>query len=167
MNERPRIRDDAALLEAVQRQTFRYFWDFAHPVSGLARERSNGDPDIVTSGGSGFGIMAVLIAAERGWISRAKAIDHFLKMLRFLEKASSYHGVFPHWLNGTTGQIIPFSRKDDGGDLVETSYLIAGLLCTRQYFTGSGHEAEIRWHIDKLWREVEWDWHRRDGQDVL
>jgi len=167
MNERPRIRDDAALLEAVQRQTFRYFWDFAHPVSGLARERSNGDPDVVTSGGSGFGIMAILVAAERGWISRDEALDRLLTSVRFLEKASSYHGVYPHWLNGASGQIIPFSRKDDGGDLVETSYLIAGLLCARQYFTGSGREAELRSRINRLWREVEWNWHARDGANVL
>lgn len=167
MNERPRIRDDAALLEAVQRQTFRYFWDFAHPVSGLARERSNGDPDVVTTGGSGFGFMAIVIAAERGWITRDEAIDRLLKSLRFLEKAASYHGVLPHWLNGTTGAIIPFSRKDDGGDLVETSYFIAGLLCVRQYFSRSGREAELRSRINRLWREVEWNWHVREAGNVL
>ncbi|MFO0992335.1 MAG: glucoamylase family protein [Hyphomicrobiales bacterium] len=167
MNERPRIRDDAALLEAVQRQTFRYFWDFAHPVSGLARERSNGDPDVVTTGGSGFGFMAIVIAAERGWISRDDAIDHLLKSLRFLEKAASYHGVMPHWLNGTTGAIIPFSRKDDGGDLVEASYFIAGLLCARQYFSRGGREAELRSRINRLWREVEWNWHVREAGNVL
>ena len=167
MNERPRIRDDAALLEAVQRQSFRYFWDFAHPVSGLARERSNGDPDVVTTGGSGFGFMAIVIAAERGWITRDDAIDRLLKSLRFLEKASSYHGVLPHWLSGTTGAIIPFSRKDDGGDLVETSYFIAGLLCARQYFSRSGREAEIRSRINRLWREIEWNWHVREAGNVL
>jgi hypothetical protein len=167
MNERPRIRDDAALLEAVQRQTFRYFWEFAHPVSGLARERSNGDPDVVTSGGSGFGIMAILVAAERGWIGRDEALERLLTSVRFLEKASSYHGAYPHWLNGATGRTIPFSRKDDGGDLVETSYLIAGLLCARQYFTGPGREAELRSRINRLWREVEWNWHVRDGANVL
>jgi len=167
MNERPRIRDDAALLEMVQRQSFRYFWDFAHPVSGLARERSNGNPDVVTSGGSGFGIMAILVAAERGWISRDEALDRLLTSVRFLEKAASYHGVYPHWLNGETGETIPFSRKDDGGDLVETSYLIAGLLCARQYFTGAGREAELRSRINRLWREVEWSWHVRDGASVL
>jgi len=167
MTERPRIRDDASLLEAVQRQTFRYFWDFAHPVSGLARERSNGDPDVITTGGSGFGIMAVIIAAERGWITRGEALKHLLKIARFLEKASSYHGVLPHWLHGGSGTTIPFSRKDDGSDLVETSYLIAGLLCARQYFTRKGHEAELRSRIDRLWREVEWNWHMRDGSNVL
>jgi hypothetical protein len=167
MNERPRIRDDAALLEAVQRQTFRYFWDFAHPVSGLARERSNGDPDVVTTGGSGFGFMAIVIAAERGWITRDDAIGRLLKSLHFLEKAASFHGVLPHWLNGTTGAVIPFSRKDDGGDLVETSYLIAGLLCARQYFSRGGREAELRSRINRLWREIEWSWHVREAGNVL
>ena len=113
---------DTALLELVQQQTFRYFWDFAHPVSGLARERSNvaydyGD-EVVTTGGSGFGIMAIIVATDRKWITRDSAVKHLLKTIKFLAKADSYHGVFPHWLNGATGKTIPFSRKDDGADLV-------------------------------------------------
>ena len=172
MTKRPRIASDDRLLEYVQKQTFRYFWDFAHPVSGLSRERvhigDERDLDVVTSGGSGFGIMAVLIAVERGWIKRDAALAHLLRMARFLERASSYHGVFPHWLNGATGQTIPFSRRDDGGDLVETSFLIAGLLCARQYFTGStAPEVELRSRIDRLWLEVDWTWHARDNANVL
>ena len=172
MIERPRNLSESALLDLVQRQTFRYFWEFAHPVSGLARERSHPanprDLDTVTSGGSGFGVMAIIIAAERGWISREEAVDRLLKMTRFLQKAASYHGVFPHWLHGASGQTIPFWRKDDGSDLIETSFLIAGLLCARQYFRGDGHpESELRSHIEGLWREVEWDWHRRETQNVL
>ena len=112
---------DSALLTLVQRQTFRYFWDFAHPVSGMARERSNpaygyGD-EVVTAGGTGFGVMAIIVAVERGWITRDSAARHLLKMVAFLSKADSYHGAFPHWLNGATGKTIPFSRKDDGADL--------------------------------------------------
>jgi hypothetical protein len=118
---RPRGLGDDALLDLVQRQTFRYFWDFAHPVSGLARERSNVRPDYgletVTTGGSGFGAMAILVAAERGWIGREDARDRLLRMVRFLLKADSYHGILPHFLNGETGRTIPFTRKDDGGDL--------------------------------------------------
>src|SRR5688572_17562014 len=124
---------DSALLDLVQKQTFRYFWDFAHPVSGLARERSNTSfaygHETVTTGGTGFGIMAIIVAVERKWITRDTAVKHLMKMVRFLEKSNRYHGVFPHWLNGETGKTIPFSPKDDGGDLVETSYLMQGLLC--------------------------------------
>jgi len=164
--------DDAALLDAVQRQTLRYFWDFAHPVSGLARERSNLAFDYghetVTSGGSGMGAMAIIVGVERGWIARREAAAHLVKSVRFLRKANSYHGVFPHFLDGESGRTLPFSRKDDGADLVETSFLIAGLLCARQYFAGpAAEEAELRGRIDALWNEVEWNWHTRDGGDVL
>ena len=127
---RPKNLSDSALLDLVQKQTFRYFWDFAHPVSGLSRERSNvaynyGD-EVVTTGGTGFGIMSVIVATERKWITRDTAAKFLLKMVNFLLKADTYHGVFPHWLNGETGKTIPFSRKDDGADLVETSYLFQG-----------------------------------------
>lgn len=163
---------DTALLTLVQKQTFRYFWDFAHPVSGMARERSNsaygyGD-EVVTTGGTGFGAMATIVAAERGWISRDSAASHLLKMVVFLSKADSYHGAFPHWLNGTTGKIIPFSRKDDGADLVETSYLFQGLLCVRQYFNRDNNiESELRNRINWLWNDIEWSWFTKGGEEVL
>jgi hypothetical protein len=172
MSNRPRDLDDAALLDLVQRQTFRYFWDFSHPASGLARERSNAafgyGQEVVTTGGSGFGVMAIVTAAERGWISRRDAVSHLLKAVRFLGKADSYHGVFPHFLNGDTGRTVPFSRKDDGGDIVETSFLMAGLLCARQYFGATeAHETELRNRINGLWSEVEWNWHTRGSANVL
>lgn len=162
---------DSALLDLVQRQTFRYFWDFAHPVSGLARERSNTDAgyghETVTTGGTGFGIMSVITAAERGWITRDTAARFMRKMINFLLKANAYHGVFPHWLDGATGKTIPFSRKDDGGDLVETSYLFQGLLCARQYFNQDNPvENEFRNKFNWLWTGIEWNWHTQ-GQEVL
>jgi hypothetical protein len=169
---RPQDLQEDALLELVQRQTLRYFWDFAHPVSGLARERSNVRPDYgheaVTTGGSGFGVMALIVGVERGWIGREQAAARLLQMVRFLRRASSYHGIFPHFLDGGTGRTIPFSRKDDGGDLVETSFLLAGLLCARQYFDRVvPEEIELRARVGALWREAEWSWHTRDGSDVL
>src|SRR5262245_52692309 len=168
MTERPRDLDDAALLELVQRQTFRYFWDFAHPVSGLARDRTIHGPDVVTSGGSGFGVMATIVAVKRGWISRQDGVAMLLKMLRFIDKANSYRGVLPHFLDGGTGRTIPFSRKDDGGDLVEHSFLIAGLLCARQFFDGKdAPETEVRNRSEQLWLQTEWDWHTRDGSNVI
>jgi hypothetical protein len=172
MNDRPRDLADDALLDYVQRQTFRYFWDFAHPASGLSRERSNSvfgyGQETVTSGGSGFGVMAIVVAAHREWIGRNEAVARLLKIVGFLQKASSYHGVFPHFMHGDTGLTIPFSRKDDGGDIVETSFLIAGLLCARQYFSaGNAEEGELRDRINSLWRQVEWNWHTRDNATVL
>ena len=164
--------EEDALLELVQRQTFRYFWDFAHPVSGLARERSNlgfgYGLETVTTGGSGFGVMAIVVGAERGWAPRQDAVDRLLQMVRFLQRADSYHGILPHFLNGETGKTIPFTRKDDGGDLVETSFLIAGLLCARQYFDRpDAEERELRARINALWEEAEWSWHTQGGRNVL
>lgn len=168
---RPKNLSDSALLDLVQKQTFRYFWDFAHPVSGLARERSNSNfgygQETVTTGGTGFGIMSVIVAAERKWISRDTAAKFMLKMVNFLLKADSYHGVFPHWMDGATGKTIPFSRKDDGADLVESSYLFQGLLCARQYFNGDNlTERELRNRINWMWPDIEWNWFTQ-GQEVL
>lgn len=163
---------DSALLDLVQKQTFRYFWDYGHPVSGMARERSNrsfdyGD-EVVTTGGTGFGIMAIIVATERKWITRDAAVERLLKMVNFLRKADNYHGVFPHWLNGATGKTIPFGRKDDGGDLVETSFLFEGLLTARQYFNrDTPAEKELCSKINWTWNETEWDWYTRDGRNVL
>lgn len=164
--------EDEALLDQVQRQTLAYFWDFAHPVSGLARERSNVTPryghEAVTTGGSGFGIMAIIAGVSRGWIAREAAVERLWTLVRFLLKADSYHGIWPHFLNGETGRTIPFGRKDDGADVVETSFLMVGLLCARQYFDGADEaELRLRMAINRLWMEAEWDWHTRDGRNVL
>ncbi|WP_423148518.1 glucoamylase family protein [Rubrolithibacter danxiaensis] len=163
---------DEQLLDEVQRQTFRYFWDFAHPVSGMARERSNVAYDygneVVTTGGTGFGILSIIVAAERKWITHEQAAARMSKIVNFLWKADAFHGVFPHWLNGETGKVIRFSRKDDGGDLVETSFLLEGLLCARQYFTANNViENDIRNKINWMWSEIEWDWYTKGGEEVL
>ena len=163
---------DDALLDLVQRQTLRYFWDFAHPNCGLARERSNVTPryglEAVTTGGSGFGIMAIVAGVSRGWIARPEAVDRLWTMVRFLRGADSYHGIWPHFLNGDTGRTIPFGRKDDGADVVETSFLIAGLLGARQYFDGTDEaETRLRGAINRLWEEAEWSWHTQGGRNVL
>ena len=163
----PRI-PDAQLLDSVQRRSFAYFWEFGHPVSGMARER-NTSGDLVTSGGTGFGVMAMLSAINRGFISRVEGRDRIQKITDFLlTKATRYHGAFAHWINGATGSTIPFSTNDNGADLVETSYLIQGLLAARQYFDG-GDPAEIslRANINSIWEAVEWDWFRKGNENAL
>lgn len=160
---------DSALLDLVQQQTFKYFWDFGHPVSGLARERNNSDDETVTSGGSGFGIMCIPVAIKRNFITRNEGLQRMQTIVSFLKNtAQKFHGAFPHWLNGSSGRVIPFSTKDDGADLVETSYLMAGLLSARQYFNGvDAAETTLRNDINTLYNNVEWDWFRNGGQDVL
>jgi hypothetical protein len=164
----PAISNDS-LLTLVQKQTFRYFWDHGHPVSGLARERL-GSGEIVTSGGSGFGMMAILVGIERGFISRQQGFERLNTMVNFLNNATTekFHGAFSHWLNGNTGKAIAFSAKDNGGDLVETAFLVQGLLTVKQYFvSGSTEEKAMCDTIQKLWQNVDWNWYQRDGQNKL
>ena len=163
----PIISDDA-LLTLVQQQTFKYFWDFGHPISGLARER-NSSGDVVTSGGSGFGIMSIPVAINRNFITRAEGLVRMQKIVGFLKNtAQRFHGAFPHWLNGSTGVVVPFSTKDNGADLVETSYLVQGLLVARQFFNGAdANETGLRMNIDSIWNSVEWSWFRKNSENVL
>lgn len=156
----PVVSDDE-LLTLVQQQTFKYFYDFAHPASGMARER-NTSGNTVTSGGSGFGIMALIVGMERNFITRTQGLEHMDKILDFLETADRFHGVWPHWMDGNTGNVIPFSTNDNGGDLVETSFLVQGLLTFRQYLdSGIPAESDLIDRINVLWHEVEWDWYRK------
>ncbi|MEY3050591.1 MAG: hypothetical protein RLY31_376, partial [Bacteroidota bacterium] len=158
---------DVALLDMVQRYTFRYFWDFAHPVSGMARER-NTSGDVVTTGGTGFGVMAVLVGIERGFISREQGLFRLLQLVSFLQIADRFHGVFPHWMDGNTGNVLPFSQFDDGADLVETAFLMQGLLCARAFFDAEDpYEDALRQAVTGLWEAVEWDFFRKNGSGVL
>ncbi len=162
----PRITDDE-LLTLVQKQTFKYFWDFGHPTSGLARER-NTSGNTVTSGGSGFGIMALVSGISRNFISRADGLARMQKIVAFLKTAERFHGAYPHWLDGNTGKVIPFSIKDNGGDLVETSFLMAGLITARQYFNGTNaNETALRNDINTIYNGVEWSWYRKDNGTTL
>lgn len=165
---------DDSLLTLVQYHTFQYFWDGAEPTSGAARERFHvddvypeNDKHIVTSGGTGFGVMAILVGIERGFVTREQGLERLGKFVNWLEKADRFHGAWPHWWDGETGKVKPFSPNDNGADLVETSYLLQGLLCVRQYFKdGSEEEKALAARIDKLWREVDFTWFQ-NGKNVL
>ena len=164
--DHPVISDDE-LLTLVQQQTFKYFWDFAHPASGMARER-NTSGNLVTSGGSGFGLMAIIVGIERGFISRSEGIERLRKIVTFLEGADRFHGAWSHWIDGTTGAVLPFSTNDNGGDLVETALLVQGLITFRQYLDpADATESSLITRINTLWEGVEWDWYTRGGQKVL
>jgi len=172
---RPEKISDDSLLTLVEYRTFQYFWDGAEPNSGLARERFHvdgvypeNDMNIITSGGSGFGLMAILVGVERGFITKEEAFLRYSKIVEFLKKADRFHGAWSHWIDGETGKVKPFSPKDNGADIVETAYLVQGLLAVRQYFiNGSDKEKMLASEIDKLWREVEWSWFTKGGEDVI
>ena len=164
----PVISNDS-LLTLVQKRTFDYFWSYAHPVSGLARERLNSG-ETVTSGGSGFGIMGIPVAIQRGFITRAEGLERMNKIVNFLSSTGTdrFHGAFPHWINGTTGKVQPFSTKDNGADLVETAFLMQGLLTVQSYFkNGNAAEQTLCQNIQTLWTNVEWDWFQQNGQQKL
>jgi hypothetical protein len=182
---------DDQLLEVVQKQTFRFFWHGAHPVSGLALERDNTvlaqyywdyineawdepnfsttkfGPDVGAIGGTGFGIMSTIVAVQRGWIGRDTAARRLIKITDFLTQADCYHGIYPHFMNGRTGKTIPFGRLDDGADLVETSYLLMGFLCAREYFNkDTPREKYLRNRITEMWNLANWNWHTK-GENKL
>ncbi len=166
---------DEQLLDSVQYYTFQYFWNGAEANSGMAPERihldgiyPDNDQHIITTGGTGMGLIGILGGIERGWVSRDQARVRFEKMVEFLENADRWHGIWPHWLDGKTGKVKPFGQKDDGADLVESAFLIQGLLAVREYYkSGTVAEKAIANRIDVLWREMDWDFHTRDGQETL
>ncbi|MBI2718065.1 MAG: beta-glucosidase [Rhizobiales bacterium] len=157
---------DEALLDAVQRAGFGYFWDHAHPVSKLARDRST--RDVVTIGGTGMGLMVLIVACQRGFVARSAAIERINAMLKFLAGCERHHGMWGHFHDGASGRIVPFSPLDDGADLVETALLAAGLLALREYFTGPSEEEQaLRSLADRLWREIDWTTHRQPTEECL
>jgi hypothetical protein len=162
------------LLDSIQYRTFLYFWDGAEPVSGMARERFHvddiypeNDKNVVTTGGSGFGVMAIVVGIERSFITREDGIERLRQITAFLEMADRFHGAWPHWIYGETGKVKPFGSKDDGGDIVETSYLVQGLICAKNYMKSDvPKEKLLAEKIDKLIRGVEWSWYQ-NGKPAL
>lgn len=163
---------DQELMTQVQKDAFKYFWDLAHPTSKLARERyhvdnPSFDQEIVTTGGSAFGLMTIIVGIERGFVSRTEAVTRLQTALNFLENADRFHGAWPHWMNGNTGAVIPFGADDNGGDLVETAFLCQSLITLREYFkNGNSAEQALAQKADNLWKGVEWDWYTK-GENAL
>ena len=163
---------DAQLIDELQMDALKYFWDFTHPVSKLSRERIHQedltfDQNTIATGGSGFGFLNIILAIENGYISQSQGVTHLHTALDFLASADRFHGAWPHWLEGNTGVVIPFSEFDDGGDLVETALLSQSLICIREYFkNGNTQEQLLAQKADGLWRGVEWNWYTK-GENVL
>ncbi|MBE8724078.1 glucoamylase family protein [Flavobacterium hungaricum] len=175
-NTKPSIEKltDEQLLDVVQKQTFKYFWDYAEPNSGLARERYHpdgnypeNDANIVTTGGSGFGLMALVAGIDRGYVSKEEGVKRLDKIADFLAKADRFHGAWSHWIDGNTGKVKPFGTKDNGGDLVETSFLVSGFITVREYLkTGNENEKAVAAKYDALWKGVDWQWYT-NNKNVL
>lgn len=159
---------DDELLDMVQRYCFRYFWEGAHQASGMALERSNGGSVTAATGATGMGLMAMIVAHEREYRPREEVKDRILKILNFLETCDRYQGAWSHWYNADTKHTIPFTTDDDGGDLVETSFMAQALVALKHYFSGSDNKSvQIREKSDQLWKGINWNWYRQYGQNVL
>lgn len=167
-NSKSTTNSDLNLMKRAQKDVFKYFYDYAHPNSKLARERIHEndlsfDQNVVTIGGSGFGFLNILLGIENGFISRTQGINHLETALNFLESADRFHGAWPHWINGNSGEVIPFSSMDNGGDIVETALLSQALICIREYFkNGNTTERQLSLKADDLWKSVEWDWYTNE-----
>ncbi|RYZ87473.1 MAG: beta-glucosidase [Proteobacteria bacterium] len=165
---------DEQLLDLVEKQTFKYFWEYAEPNSGLPRERffpdgyyPEDDSHVIAVGGSGFGLMSILSGIERKYVTRDQAVTRLEKIATFLERADRFHGAWPHWLNGNNAKVVPFGQKDNGGALVETSLLCEGIICVREYFKdGSAREKELAQKFDALWKGVDYNWYTNNSQKL-
>lgn len=166
---------DEQLMDQVQKEVLTYFWDYAEPNSMLGRERyheddryPHNDKNVITTGGSGFGLMTILVGVERNFIPRKEAVKKLTVMADFLKKSDRHHGAWSHWINGETGKTVPFGKKDNGGDLVETAFLVQGMLTVREYFkNGNSDEKALAAKMDQLWKEVEWSWYTKGGEKIL
>lgn len=169
------FKSDDEFLDYIQKVHLNYMWEGAEKTSGLACERIHldgnypqNDEHVVTIGGSGFGIAGLIVGIDRGFIDRQAGVKRLQQIVDYLARADRFHGVWPHWLDGPTGKVKPFGEKDNGGDLVESSFLMTSLLCVRQYFReGNVEEQQLAHDIDQLWRGMDFSWYRRDGQNVL
>lgn len=166
---------DEVLMTKVQKDVLKYFWEFAEPTSMLARERYHedgiyprNDKNVITTGGSGFGMMTVLVGVERKFIPRKEAVKRLTVMADFLARSDRHHGAWSHWINGETGKTVPFGKKDNGGDLVETAFLVQGIISVREYFkNGNKEEKALAKKMDDLWKGVEWNWYTKGGEKTL
>jgi hypothetical protein len=165
---------DEQLLDTVQYHSFQYFWAGAEPVSGAGRERyhedniyPSNDKNTVATGAAGFGLMGIISGIDRKFVTRKDGVERLSKILNYLKNAERFHGAWPHWMVGETGKVKPFSKFDDGGDLVETSFIAQGLICVKQYFkNGNREERALSVLADELWKGIDFDFYR-NGKNVL
>ena len=153
---------DEELLDMLQEAAFRYYWEASGTRTGMAHENLPGDDRIVATGATGLGISALVAAVHRKFITRDQGLERLEKIISFLERAPRYHGAWSHYYNDETGETMPlFGMYDNGGDIIETSYVIQGLLTARGYFDRKdARERSLRERITVLWEAVEWDWFR-------
>ncbi|MEP7316639.1 MAG: glucoamylase family protein [Sphingomicrobium sp.] len=159
-----------AELEALQRETFRYFLHETNPHNGLVRDKTATDwPSSIAA--TGLGLAVYPVAVERGFITRTAAVERILATLRFFwnsrqsaePDATGYHGFFYHFLDMQSGRRAWQCELST----VDSTILLAGALTAGAYFDAdSTEENEIRALADALYRRVDWTWAQNDGLTV-
>ncbi len=150
---------DDAFLEELEKANFQFFWEQADPTTGLVKDRCNvraTDKGVVASiASTGFGLTALCIGEQRGYITRTEARRRVLATLRFLWEAMPNHrGFFFHFANAKTGERIWDSEVSS----IDTAILICGVLMCREYF----RNVEISRLAYAISNRVEWTWLAED-----
>jgi hypothetical protein len=158
----PHVLDDGAFLDLVQHTAFDYFWYETNPQNGLVKDRSS-YTSLSSIAAVGFGLSALTVGIDRGWISREVGRARVLTTLTFLwnsphgpeADATGYNGFYYHFLDMQTG------RRDGDTELstIDTALLLGGVLHVQEYFDQlDATEARIRTLADALYRRVDWPW---------
>jgi hypothetical protein len=151
---------DQAFLEDLERRSYQYFWDQASPTTGLVLDRTTTDGTpadedhryIASIAASGFGLTAICIASEHGWIKRTTARDRVRATLGFFaNRALQEHGWFYHWMDVNTGE----RRWRSEVSSIDTALLVAGALTAREYFLEDSEIAEL---ATKIYERIDFPW---------
>jgi hypothetical protein len=156
--------EDEKFLDDLQHRGIQFFLDEADPVSGLMpdRARANGGKanDISSTASVGFGLTALCIGAERGWVERTDAYERCLKVIKFLyEKVPHERGHFFHFINMRTGAREWNSEVSN----IDTAILMCGVITARQYFP----DTELAQVATALYERVDWTWMLDEGNGLL
>jgi hypothetical protein len=155
-----RTSSDEAFVDDLERRSFRYFWDQADPETGLVADRARADgsqldqdhQNVASTASTGFGLTAICIARDRGWIDRAQARERTLNTLRFFaSRAFHKNGWFYHWLDAKTGE----RRWNSEVSSIDTALLVGGVLTSRQCFPD---DIEIRKLATQIYERMDFRW---------
>lgn len=151
---------DRTFVEDLEHRSFTYFWEQTDPGTGLVMDRARMDGgrakgpsrNIASLAATGFGLTAICIGAQHGWISKQQGADRVRATLKFFaNKASEEHGWFYHWMDASTGA----RRWDSEDSSIDTAFFLAGVLTAGQYFSG---DPQIPQLANEIYGRVDFQW---------
>jgi hypothetical protein len=149
---------DEQLLEELQRRAVLYFWEKADPITGLVNDRADNfagdDYTAASTAATGYGLAALPIGVEHGWLDRDQAAARARTTLRFLLTMPHQHGWMLHFLDKRNAQRLWESEFSS----IDTALLVAGAIVCGQYFAHDARTADIAVLTDSLYRRIDWRW---------